>query len=317
MEMSPRQSHEREMSGLLLSETHSGLPGHLGGVRLIEQSTDRRLFLCADLDRGITLWKSRSLVSRFTFPSDGTKAKAMDRIHAIAFSEDARTIYVAAGLHVRCIAVATWEEQWSYRPDNVFGFLQSSPRALIVMKDRSVFVSSDNGQIRVFGPGGEVRAGWRSSDAPLFADLHKEGNLLIGSDGATLTVWDPADRRCLARYGSSMRIYSVKTVPGSDKVVMRTDAGLTVFDLFVGRVVRQFPTLPGLPFVDVSKDGRRIVTGEGHGAAVYTLDGERKGHMTVPSARVLMARFNGDGNALVVGTSRGEIQLIVQESASC
>ena len=305
----PRHPSERDMSGLLLSEAHTGFPGHLGGIRLIEQSTDRRLFLCADLDRSLTIWTGGAVVNKIVLRSDGTKARAMDRVHAVAFSEDASLIFVAAGLHLRCLDAHDGREVWSYRPANVFGFLQTSPRALVVSKNKSVFMSSDSGEMCVFRASGEMCARWRSSDAPLFADLHKEGSLIIGSDGATLTVWDIDDRRRLMRYDCSGRIYGLKVVPRTDKVVLRTDRGIAVFDLYLGRVVRSFHVLPGLPFIDASAYGQRLLTGEGGCCAVYSLDGERVGAASAPSGRVISARFDRQGSSIHIGSSHGGLSV--------
>ena len=301
----PRPPGERDMSGLLLSEARTGFPGHLGGIRLLKFTSDRRRFFCADLDMRVSLREGGQVLASYELDSGNVKAKALDRVHDFAVSLDGRRIFVAAGLHLRCLEVDSGIEFWRYRPSNVLCFLQASPRAVDVTKTGKVWVSSDNAVMDLFDEYGSHLASWRANDAPNMVSRMHNGDWWVGSDGYGLSVWEPEERRRILRLRSSVRVYAIKAFPTDDRVAVRSDVGVTVVDLFSGDTVRTFNTMPGLPYIDISEDGRTLLVGEGRGVAVYSLDGDYLAHKKVEGDRVLTAVF--DGPQIVVGTAGGEV----------
>ncbi|HXH60327.1 MAG TPA: hypothetical protein VNI20_03115 [Fimbriimonadaceae bacterium] len=242
----------------------------------------------------------------FKLSSDGQKTRAMDRIHAAVFSDDGSKVYVAAGLHLRCLDLDRGVQAWSYRPANLYGFLQSTPRAIGITANKNVFLCNDNGTMDLFRPDGAHVARWRSSLSPNMVSRHYNGSWFYGSDGHGVTVWDPEDRRLIMSIRSSVRVYALRGFPKSDRVVVRTDAGVSIIDAFNGQVQRTFPVGYGLPILDVSPDGNRILVGQIRGIGIYDLEGHRTGGAEVPGARVLSARFHPQGG-LVLGTDSGSI----------
>lgn len=302
-----RPAFERDMSGLLLSESQLGLPGHLGGIRLLKFTSDCRRFLFADLEMGLTVAEPGREAERLDLGSDGSKAPAMDRIHDIAISEDGLTAFVAAGLHLRCIDLSTRTEVWRYRPPNYLGFLQTSPRVVGMMKSKDVFVCTDSGLMEVFHPDGRIVSRWRASDAPLMMSRTHNGDLFVGSDGNGITLWDPADRRRVARLACVARIYGLCAFPNTERVAVRTEFGVSILDLFTGETLRAFGVLPGLPYLDVSYDGKRLLIGEGRGVAVYDTDGNKHGVYSMPGDRVISAVFHPHEGTVVAGLESGGI----------
>ncbi len=243
----------------------------------------------------------------FDLGSDGTKTRAMDRIHDFAFSDDGCFAYVAAGLHLRCLDLEKGIEMWRHRPANLFGFLQTSPRAVAVTKSKSVFVCNDSGTMEMFRPDGRLASRWRANDAPLMLSKMQNGDLYVGSDGVGITVWDPEDQRRIVRLRSSARVFGLCAMPNADRVVVRTDVGACVVDLFNGETVRCFPVLPGLPFVSVAQDGASFIVGEGRGVAHYDMDGNKIGAFSDPNERVITALFHPRENKIVAGTDEGRV----------
>ncbi len=302
----PRHPSERDMSGLLLSEAQTGFPGHLGGIRLLKFTSDCRRFFCADLGLTVSLREEGRVLASAQLPSDGIKTKAMDRIHDFALSDEGSTAFVAAGLHLRCIDLLHGVERWRYRPDNVFGFLQSSPRAVAMTKNKYVWCCNDNGSMDLFRPEGAHVARWRASDTPNMVSQMHNGDWFVGSDGFGISVWEPEERRRILRYKSAVRVYSIKAFPREDKVAVRSDVGVSIIDLFNGDHLRTFRVLPGLPFIDVSPDGRTLLVGEGRGVAVYDLDGGQIGSYSLNGDRVLSAVFHPLDGGILAGTDSGD-----------
>ena len=295
------------MSGLLLSEVRPGLPGQIGGIRLLKFTSDCRRFLFADLEMGLTLSEAGKAPLVFDLGTDGMKARAMDRIHDFAFSFDARFAFVAAGLHLRCLDLERGIEVWRYRPANLLGFLQVSPRAVAVTKNHNVFVCNDSGTMELFRPDGLLLARWRASDAPQALSRLHNGDLYAGTDGIGITVWDPEENRRVYRLRSSVRVFALAAFPHEDKVVARTEFGVSVFDLLNGDTLRTFHVPPGLPYIDVAPNGRSFVLGEGRGVAHYDIDGTKLGVHSVEGERILTALFHPLEGHIVAGTDSGGI----------
>ncbi len=307
----PRHPSERDMSGLLLSEAQPGFPGHLGGIRLLKFTSDCRRFFCADLDLTVSLREEGRSVSSIHLGSDGFKTKAMDRIHDFALSNDGALAFVAAGLHLRCIDLFHSKELWRYRPDNIFGFLQSSPRAVAMTKNNNVWCCNDNGTMDLFRTDGSRIARWRANDAPNMVSQMHNGEWFVGSDGYGISVWDPDGQKRMLRYKSAVHVYAIKAFPNDEKVAVRSEWGVSLIDLFNGDTVRSFRVMPGLPFIDVSPDGRSLLVGEGRGVAVYDLDGNHLGHRRADGDRVLSAVFHPTDGGILAGTASGDAVRLV------
>ena len=256
---------------------------------------------------GVSLVEPGAAPLRFELSSDGSKTKAIDRIHDFALSEDGRTAFIAAGLHLRCLDLATGQEAWRYRPHNVYAFIQSSPRAVAVLKSKNVFVCSDNGSMDLFRPGGAHVARWRSNDAPNMLSRMQNGDWFVGSDGYGVSVWDPEDRRRILRLRSSVRVYAIRAFPNEDKAVVLNDFGVSVLDLFNGQTLRTFSVMPGLPYVDVSPEGHRLLVGQGRGVGVYDTNGTPLQTLHANGERILTALFHPKEGHVVAGTESGRV----------
>ena len=302
-----RPPGERDMSGLLLSEAQPSFPGHLGGIRLLKFTSDCRRFLFADLDMNLTLATEAGPVARFDLGSDGVKTKAMDRIHDVALSPDGRFAFVAAGLHLRCLDLDRGWEMWRYRPENMYAFLQTSPRAVGVTKNLEVFVCNDNGSMNLFRFDGLRVARWRANDTPNMVSALADGDLFVGSDGYGITVWDTQDRRRVFRMKSSVHVFGLKAFPRGQLVAVRSEVGVSVIDLNNGEVRRTWPVAPGLPYIDVSPDGSQILVGSGRGVAVYDTDGSLVREEGTDGERVITAVFHPKSGHTVAGTETGQV----------
>jgi hypothetical protein len=68
--------------------------------------------------------------------------------------------------------------------------------------------------------------------------------------------------------------------------------------------------LPGLPFIDVSPDGRTVMVGEGRGVATYDLDGNKTGTIRVDGDRVITASYRPSDGAIFAGLESGDVRQI-------
>ncbi len=299
--------NERDLSGLLLTEAPPSFPGHLGGIRLLKFTSDGRRFLSADLGMRFKQVENGRTTLQLELSSDGYKARAMDRIHDIAVADDGAVAFVAAGLHLRCLDLESGHELWRHSPRFLFGFIQTSPRAVGITKNKYVFVSNDSGTMELWRPEGKLVSQWRTSDAPNIISRLANGSSFVGTDGYGLTVWEPEDSCRTMKLCSSTRIYGLKAFPKSDKVVTRMPGAIGIFDLFAGSLQRTFHIGSGLPFVDVSPSGETLLYGQGRGVAVADVYGKAKAFVEQPGARILTAVFSPDGSHIVAGTDAGDV----------
>jgi hypothetical protein len=306
----PRPPGERDMSGLLLSEAQPGFPGHLGGIRLLKFTSDCRRFFCADLEMGVSLREEGREVAAFELDSDSVKTKAHDRVHDFALNADGTVAYVAAGLRLWAIDLMRGTVPWTYRPENLFGFLQSSPRAVGLTKSGSVWCCNDNGTMDLFRPEGVRIARWRANDTPNMVSRMHDGERFVGSDGYGVTVWEPDGHRKALKVRSKVRVYAVRAFPDTERAAVRSDMGVSLVDLYNGDTTRTFNVLPGLPFIDVSPDGRNVLVGEGRGIATYDLDGNKLSTLRVDGDRVITAAFRPSDGGIFAGLESGEVKRI-------
>ena len=297
---------ERDLSGLLSTEAPPSFPGHLGGIRLLKFTSDRRRFLSGDLGMRVRLVEDGRTLMQLDLRSDGYKARAMDRVRDIAVSEDGAYAFVAAGLHLRCLDLEAGREVWRHSPRFLFGFLQTSPRAVGITKNKNVFVCNDSGAMELWRPEGKLVGRWGSNDTPNMISRLADGSSFVGSDGYGLTVWEPEDGLRTMKLRSSLRVYALKAFPKSALVATRLDGAIGTFDLFAGSLKRAFHIAPGLPFIDVSPSGETLLYGQGRGAALSNLDGKAVAFYEQPGARILTAVFDPNGSQIVAGTDAGE-----------
>ena len=297
---------ERDLSGLLSTEAPPSFRGHLGGIRLLKFTSDRRRFLCADLGLRVKLVADGRTALQFDLGSDSYKARAMDRVRDIAVSEDGGLAFVAAGLHLRCLDLQQGSELWRHSPRFMYGFLQTSPRAVGVTKNKNVFVCNDSGTMQLWRPEGKLVSQWASNDTPNMVSRLADGTSFVGSDGYGLTVWEPEDGLRTMKLRSSLRVYALKAFPKSDMVATRLDGAIGTFDLFAGSLKTAFHIGPGLPYIDVSPLGETLLYGQGRGVALSDLDGKAVAFYERPGSRVLTAVFDPDGRQIVAGTDAGD-----------
>lgn len=297
------------MSGLLLSEAQSSLPGHLGGIRLLEFSSDCRRFLSASLDMRLRFFEDDEQISSIDLLSSFGKTKGMDRVHDAVFSQDGSLAYVAAGLHFRCIDVVSGIELWSHRPRNFLGFLQTSPRALGVTDSGEIFVCNDSGSMELWNQDRQRVARGRSNDTPVMLSQMNDGHSFVGSDGNGLTVWDPMEmRRTMRVKWADVQIYGIAASPVAPIVAACSNAIVAIFDLSSQELVSRVPIQPGLPIIDFSPDGNRILVGQGSGVVLFDLDGKEIDRVSYVDDRVLSGVFNPSTGDVYVGLASGAVE---------
>ena len=250
-------------------------------------------------------------ISSIDLLSSFGKTKGMDRVYGAVFSSDGATAYVAGGLHFRCIDVATGTELWSHRPKNLFGFLQTSPRAVGATKSGEVFVCNDSGSMELWGKDGQKIKKRRSNDTPLMLSRLHDGETFVGSDGFGLTVWDPMElRRTMRVKWSDVHIYGIAASPVEQIVAARSDGIVAIFDLSAQELVSSIPIQYGLPIIRFSPDGSRVLVGQGSGVVLFDLDGKEIDRVSYMDDRVLSAVFKPSTGEVFVGLASGAVEQI-------
>ena len=304
----PVKFFERPLVFPLIKEADSGFPGHLGGIRLLEFSADGRLFLAADLEMGLMLFSDHKPVHQWNMQVHDRKGNAHKRIRDIAISDDSRYAFVTAGLHLRCFDLENLVESWEYRPPAFMGFLRTTPRAVEVVSENEIIVTYDNGQMSVWTHDGLHVERWRSNNVPTNLTKIGDGNLLAGSDGFGISVWDAQQRRHVGTYLDRTHFYSVAGIPSQNRLLARGSGFMMLFDVESQSMEASANVDPGLPYLSVHPSGDLFAAGQGDSVVIYNLWFDEQKRIEVEGDRVLTASFTPDGNHVALGMATGDIR---------
>ena len=172
-------------------------------------------------------------------------------------------------------------------------------------------VSNDSGTIELWNDYGHLVRKRRVHDAPNMLKRLHDGLSFVGSDGFGLTVWEPTTlRRTMRVKWTDVHVYGIAASPVAPIVAGRTDGLVNLFDIESQEHVASIPVQPGLPILDFSPDGQKIVVGQGAGLALFDINGQELDRISYMNDRVLSAKFKPTTGEMYVGLASGAIEQI-------
>ncbi len=237
--------------------------------------------------------------------SDDDKIRPTQRVRSLAFSEDGKTLFIAASDQVVAVDTATGEETWSYSPPRSFGFLVVSPTALDVNGD-FVAASFDNGSVVAWDLEGLQLGIWKTNDAPRMLRMLSNA-LLCGTDSFSVCMWDVTTRTSVKRHRLEERALGFDA-SATGTVIRRSLRSITVQDMVDLSVVAKHPAPSGPPHVAINQTGTRIAFAGENSITVGPVDNPNE---VVPmDGRVSALIFSEYQNAFLAGLSDGRIVTI-------
>ncbi len=283
----------------------------LPGIRLIEWLPNNEGLLAASLDMTLRWMQNGETVKAWHLDSGEAKNSALERFRYIGVSAEGDLLYVCAGTKVFCLSRETGEIEWWHRPRDYMGFISASPYAAVPLPQGGVAISSDTGVIDLRTEQGNLLRRKRDENAPQWAYLAAEQDLIVGADGVSLSTWDTNTLNRTNHWGFPGHVYGMAVSKHEDIAVVRTDNKVSLRSWKNGDYVSEFPVDPGLAFVSCAPVDSLIAIGRGKGCGIYTWDGRLLEFIERPEKRVLSANFKHDGeqSVLAVGYDDGTLEL--------
>ncbi len=280
---------------------------HGEGVRVIAFDSTGRRMASGDLGMGLAFWENGFLVGKLDLASLDAADKYVDRIHAVCFSNDSATAYVACSSEVLAIHVETGHLEWVYQTARVFGFLRSTPLAIAVAPSGDLIVSSTCGDIDIVGADGRLKARWRDSSAPQSMALLPDGDTLIGVDGHVMQAWSLSSRRRIARIAGGEDAISLYAAPSGDFVVVRQGSVYARYDIAQDLWTARLDIAPAVSGLAIMANGSEMVLIEDEGVTKVSPQLERIDRFETPGMRALSLAYDLATGNVLVGCGDGSI----------
>lgn len=269
-----------DMSMLALTEGRV-FEGALGPVQTLAFSPDNRILVGGDTVRNLTAWDLEgNVVWQTDLRSDQAKVRPIERIRSLAFSRDAKTLYVASGDKLRGIDAEDGRTIWHYEAPRAFAFLIISPNSVAVLGNGNLVCSLENGTIGIWSPDGKRLKMWHDNDGPRFLGVLPDGLRMAGSDRYTVCIWDLVTSAKIAKMRPAERVYAFAVNPVSPTIAVRTLGAIELWNVDdqertahieiepSNPVLVSAPTVPWFAFTE----GPRTQIIDANGGSVGTLE---------------------------------------------
>jgi WD40 repeat protein len=286
------------------------LPIHdLPGIRLISWMPDGEGMILGTVGGKLLVRLRDGTEHKWDIPNCETKSSAYDRVRSAEMLPNGRII-ASIGTRLSCFDFNSAKPVWQHRPRDWFGFMPTSPHAAVVTAQDEIFVSMDSGLLELRSMDGSLLRRRRDAHAPRFAEAVSGGDLVVGADGRTLSIWHSRSLRPVRSLQLPQHIYGMTVCPDNPWAVVRTDFALNIYDVETMEQMGGIKIAPGLPTLSINPREDLIVFGEGRGAAVTDLKGNRVDQFEFEDRRVLSVKFRPDGERIALGLDDGTVQIV-------
>lgn len=291
---------------LAANQPDSVLQAHGAPVQSLAFSSDGRWVAAGDTVRIVTVHCDQTQMLEMDLSSTLERHRPLDRIRALKFAADSRTLFAAAGPWLHAIDLPTGQIRWSFNAKPYLCFMITSPQSIAITCDGALVAAFDSGYIGLFDDSGRQTGTVKDSAAPRQCALLKDGSTLVGTDSFTVSAYELKTKRRMWRIRPSEKSYGFALSPAQDQFALRHMRNASLYD-FAGKVLLELPVRPGLPLVAFDPSGSRLALGSRHGADLFTVDGLKLGDIQLAGSRVTSLHFSSD-RRLALGCSDGAIR---------
>jgi WD40 repeat protein len=266
------------------------------------------LLATGDTSRHLRAWFNSQPFFEADVRSRTENVKSTDRIRGVAFSPDARRLYVASGDTLRAFDLLTRQELWRFIPPRSFGFLIVSPVAVTVSPAGNVVTCTDAGVIYALDSEGRHIAKWWDNEAPRHLAFTPDSLSIVGADGFSVSVWDAYTGRTHRRVRSKERIFGMAVASLTGTLAIRTLHRVELKDLETLETFHQMVAPTGLPLMAFSPDGNLLALGGKEEVLLFRPGAPYPEILPTLGARVLSLSFHPAGSFLAAGCSDGVVR---------
>jgi WD40 repeat protein len=286
------------------------IAAHSAPVNHIAFAEGGRLMATADTEMRAKVWRGRECFLELDMRSISDKVRPTERVRGIRFSADAERIIVAAGENVAAFGVASANPEpiWTYVAPRLFAFLIISPTSIAVSERNTLAAAFDNGTIAIWDSLGNRTALIRHNASPRQLTFIPDERI-IGTDGFSVSLWRPDERKPLWHRPSRERIYGLAASSNGEYVAVRRLYSTTVYEIDSGEKVVEHKQGRGLPLLAFAPDTNVLAIGTQHAINLYDVKSGAHGRLALEEAELISLTFLPDGSPVVAGCSDGRIRV--------
>ena len=286
----------------------SELHGHDAPVSRIAFSPDPSVLATADVERRVTVWKDGKPAQKLDMRSGFDRLKGIERMRALKFSPDGKSLHAIATDAVERWDVGTGEWQWGYIPPRHFGFIVVLPLGMAMAADGRTAVSFDNGSIMIWDRDMRPVAMWRDNDAPRWLEFDGPGRL-IGSDGFSVCVWDADRREKTRRVSSDERIYGFGYSSFGRVAATRSLYETRLWKPDTGETLGSVESTGALPLVRFSPSAPVVALASEQLIVLHDYSFGETRALADHVGRVVTFEFSPEGSRLAAGFGDGTVRV--------
>lgn len=276
-------------------------------IKLISFTRDGRLVATADDRRVVRVWRGRHLIYEKRFRGLWDRVRSIDSVRAIEFEASGRFLVVAAGSRARRIDLFDGSE----RPIPGIGafarFMGPCPEGVAVSKLSDIAIAYD-GAVQLFYSERDclrLRSVWSDNEAPCLLKYSYDNERLIGTDRYCVCVWDPALGIKVARLATE-KVHALSVSPVNGLIAVRNLHKMSIWDTDSGELLALTQTLPGLPTLDWTRNGKYVAVGDREGFTIFDVRGMVAQRVPLP-AQVLALKCSPAEDVLLAALANGSL----------
>lgn len=275
-------------------------------IKLVAFSPDGSLVATATTDRRLEVSRGAERLYSLDLHSWHDRFRALDRIRAIAFSPDSRTLHVASGETLFAFDARTRTALGQTGRLPTFAFLITCPQS-IACSPLGTAVAYDDGWTEIYAQ--ESIKKWFDNDGPRLIAFLQDGRRLAGTDFVSTCIWDAETGEKLYKYLPDDKVFAIATSPTDDLIAIRTLHELEILRAGEHQPLARVAVPAGLPTLAFHPQKPLVACGSARRIDLHSLDGVIVESIACDGFAPLSLAFSPDGSVLAVGCSDGELRV--------
>jgi len=288
-------------------DSHSAHDDPINHIAFAERG---QIMATSDTAMKVKIWRGRELIHQLDTRSISDKVRPTERIRGLAFASDGDRLIVAAGEHVASFKVNSILDRpdWTYIAPRLLAFLIISPTSISISEHDTLAAAFDNGTTVIWDGDGVRQHIIRHNASPRYLQF-VSGEKIVGTDGFSVSLWRPEERRPVMHRISEDRIYGMAATSDGKFVALRRLFSTAVFEVESGAEVVEHKQGRGLPLVEFGPGTHCMALGTQHAIHLYDLPSNQHAKLALDDAELISLSFLPDSSQVIAGCSDGRVRV--------